>query len=226
MPIVQVNMGRVQNWDTHSGNFKTLKDDCCRRLDRGVSALLDDLARRRACSTRRWWSSPASSAGRPGSAPSTGNANAHDGRDHWAACFSVAFAGAGVRGGQMIGQSDKIGAYPASRPYSPGDFAATIYERSGSTPRPSFTTARPAPDPALYPARTNRARCSRCDHLRSAPELPPWRCLGSRHEVCRDVVVVRELTDYSRPLVVAARQSPFTGDSGTACGGCGSPPAP
>ncbi len=38
---------------------------------------------------------------------STGNANTRDGRDHWAAVFSAVFAGAGVRGGQTIGQSDK-----------------------------------------------------------------------------------------------------------------------
>ena len=37
-------MGRVQNWDTHSGNFKRLKDRLLPPTDRGVSALLDDLA--------------------------------------------------------------------------------------------------------------------------------------------------------------------------------------
>ena len=61
---------------------------------------------------------------------STGNANSRDGRDHWARVFSAVFAGAGVRGGQTIGQSDRMGAYPASRPYTPGDLAATIYRRS------------------------------------------------------------------------------------------------
>ena len=43
VPIVQANMGRVQNWDTHSGNFKRLKDELLPPLDQGVSALLDDL---------------------------------------------------------------------------------------------------------------------------------------------------------------------------------------
>ena len=65
---------------------------------------------------------------------STGNANTKDGRDHWAACFSTVLAGAGVRGGQAIGQSDKNGAYPASRPYTPADLAATIYESLGIDP--------------------------------------------------------------------------------------------
>jgi hypothetical protein len=39
-----------------------------------------------------------------------------------------------VRGGRTIGQSDKIGAYPASRPYSPADLAATIYQALGLDP--------------------------------------------------------------------------------------------
>ena len=46
MPIVQVNMGRVQTWDTHSANFKSLKDRLLPPTDRGVAALIDDLAAR------------------------------------------------------------------------------------------------------------------------------------------------------------------------------------
>jgi Protein of unknown function (DUF1501) len=45
----------------------------------------------------------------------------------WAAVFSAVLAGGGVQGGQTIGRSDKIGAYPASGPYAPADLAATIY---------------------------------------------------------------------------------------------------
>ena len=46
VPIVQVNMGRVQTWDTHSANFKSLKDRLLPPTDRGVAALIDDLAAR------------------------------------------------------------------------------------------------------------------------------------------------------------------------------------
>ena len=133
VPIVQANMGRVQNWDTHSGNFKRLKGELLPPLDRGVSALLDDLA-----STGRLDETLVIVTGEFGRTPrigtSTGNVNGPDGRDHWSKCFSVAFAGGGVRGGQMIGQSDRIGAYPASRPYGPGDFATTIYKALGISP--------------------------------------------------------------------------------------------
>ena len=56
------------------------------------------------------------------------------GRDHWAPCFFGLFAGAGVRGGQVIGRSDKIGAYPATTPYSPDDVGATVYHVLGVDP--------------------------------------------------------------------------------------------
>jgi hypothetical protein len=133
VPVVQVNLGRVQNWDTHQANFKSLKDRLLPPTDAGVSALLDDLDARGLLDetlvilTGEFGRTPRIGA-------STGNANSKDGRDHWAACFSTAFAGAGVRGGQLIGQSDKMGAYPASRPYTPADLAATIYESLGIDP--------------------------------------------------------------------------------------------
>ncbi len=133
VPVVQVNMGRVQTWDTHSANFKSLRERLLPPTDRGVAALLDDLQTRGMLDetlvvvTGEFGRTP-----RIGS--STGNANTRDGRDHWAAVFSAVFAGGGVRGGQTIGQSDRMGAYPASRPYTPGDLAATIYGALGIDP--------------------------------------------------------------------------------------------
>ena len=133
VPIVQANMGRVQTWDTHSANFKSLKGRLLPPLDQGVSALLDDLSLMGLLDETL-----VVIAGEFGRTPrigrSTGNVNTADGRDHWSACFSVAFAGAGVRGGQVIGHSDRLGAYPASRPYTPADFAATVYEALGLDP--------------------------------------------------------------------------------------------
>ncbi|MBD3672402.1 MAG: DUF1501 domain-containing protein [Planctomycetaceae bacterium] len=57
--------------------------------------------------------------------------NGNGGRDHWGMCGSLFFAGAGVKGGQVIGESDKEGAYPVTRGYSPADIAATIYHSLG-----------------------------------------------------------------------------------------------
>ena len=44
VPVVQANMGIVQNWDTHADNFGRLKNQLLPPLDRGVAALLDDLS--------------------------------------------------------------------------------------------------------------------------------------------------------------------------------------
>ena len=133
VPIVQANMGRVQNWDTHHGNFKRLKDDLLPPLDHGVSALLDDLAR-----TSKLDETLVVITGEFGRTPRVGAnkgvGNSADGRDHWGRAFSTVFAGAGVRGGQAIGQSDRLGADPASRPYSPADLAATVYQALGVDP--------------------------------------------------------------------------------------------
>lgn len=56
------------------------------------------------------------------------------GRDHWGPAGSIFFAGAGVVAGQVIGATDKQGAFPLTRGYSPGDVAATIYRALGIDP--------------------------------------------------------------------------------------------
>jgi hypothetical protein len=53
------------------------------------------------------------------------------GRDHWGAVQTVFFAGGGVRGGTVIGESDAIGGHPKSDPQTPENMAATIYEALG-----------------------------------------------------------------------------------------------
>src|SRR5439155_20908192 len=60
--------------------------------------------------------------------------NAKRGRDHWPFCFSVVLAGGGVQGGAVYGASDRIGAYPAENPVTPGNLAATIFWRFGIDP--------------------------------------------------------------------------------------------
>ncbi len=57
--------------------------------------------------------------------------NKAGGRDHWGPAGSIFFAGGGVKGGQVIGGTDKNGAYPTGVSYSPGDVAATLYAAVG-----------------------------------------------------------------------------------------------
>lgn len=60
--------------------------------------------------------------------------NSTGGRDHWPNCFSVAMAGGGVKGGQVIGESDALGEFVKDRPITPGDLSATIYALLGFDP--------------------------------------------------------------------------------------------
>jgi hypothetical protein len=123
--VVQANMGRVQNWDTHGDNFRRLKKELLPPLDRGVAALLDDLE-----ATGLLDETLVLLLGEFGRTPKV----VKTGRDHWAACFFALFAGAGVRGGQVIGKSDRVGAYPATAPYAPDDLGATVYHVLGVEP--------------------------------------------------------------------------------------------
>jgi hypothetical protein len=123
VPIVQANIGNVQNWDSHGAIFETLKGRLLPPLDQGVSALLDDLE-----STGLLDETLVMMLGEFGRTPKI---NKEKGRDHWGPCFFGLFAGAGVRGGQVIGKSDVTGAYPVTRAYSPNDVAATVYSLLG-----------------------------------------------------------------------------------------------
>jgi len=60
--------------------------------------------------------------------------NKDAGRDHWPDCYTAVVAGGGVNGGFVYGSSDKLGAYPATDPVSPGDLAATIFAAFGIDP--------------------------------------------------------------------------------------------
>jgi hypothetical protein len=139
VPIVQANMGHMNHWDTHTNNCDQLKNRLLPPLDQGVSAFLDDLE-----AFGLLDQTLVIMVGEFGRTPKIGQSSVNDpnqktGRDHWAGVFSAMFAGGGVRGGQMIGKSDKIGAYPASRGYYPSDLGATIYEALGVEPASEVT---------------------------------------------------------------------------------------
>jgi uncharacterized protein (DUF1501 family) len=71
--------------------------------------------------------------------------NSAAGRDHWSFCYSVIMAGAGVRGGQVHGSSDRNAAYPSSAPVGPGDILATIYHALGIDHRTHVTDQQGRP---------------------------------------------------------------------------------
>jgi uncharacterized protein (DUF1501 family) len=128
VPIIQCNMGIVQSWDTHVDNFGRLKNQLLPPLDRGLAALLDDLA-----ASGLLDETLIVAAGEFGRTPKISMLPGATipGRDHWAPVYSAVFAGAGVRGGQVIGRSDKQAAFPVTRSFRPEDIGATIYQALG-----------------------------------------------------------------------------------------------
>ena len=126
--LVQVNLGNNEAWDTHGNAFPHLKDNLFPPTDRAVSALLDDLHERGLLDQTL-----IVMAGEFGRTPklSTLGDYQSSGRDHWGASQTVFFAGGGVQGGNVIGSTDKIGAYPDSNPQRPENMAATIYRALG-----------------------------------------------------------------------------------------------
>jgi uncharacterized protein (DUF1501 family) len=114
-------------WDTHGNNFPSLKNRLMPPTDLGMSALLDDLeARGMLDETLVVW------IGEFGRNPKIDARSA--GREHWPRCYSAVLAGGGIRGGQVYGASDRVGAYPANLPTSPEDIAATMLHALGVAP--------------------------------------------------------------------------------------------
>lgn len=126
--FVTVNFG---GWDHHAkiwdGLGKRLPD-----FDRGFSALVEDLEVRGLLA-----STLVLAYGEFGRTPKI---NKDTGRDHWGPAASLLFAGAGVRGGLVLGQTDKQGAYVTRRPVAPADVACTVYEALGIDPRKQLLT--------------------------------------------------------------------------------------
>ena len=127
--LVQVNLGNNETWDLHGDLFHRLRDRLFPPTDRALCALMDDLQ-----SSGLLDSTLIVMAGEFGRTPKLSllsDSYPAAGRDHWGAVQSVFFAGGGIRGGTVIGSSDKIAAYPASNPQKPDDMAATIYHALG-----------------------------------------------------------------------------------------------
>jgi hypothetical protein len=132
VPFVQVNWSsHVEpiedagdgGWDTHDRNYPQLQDRHAWMLDQSLSTLLADLHERRLLEQ-----TIVLAVGEFGRTPKI---NEKAGRDHWEHCYSALVAGGGLRTGQVVGASDPLAQYPATRPLSPGDLAATLYHQLG-----------------------------------------------------------------------------------------------
>jgi hypothetical protein len=130
--LVQCNWQRSQSkdgfaWDTHWNNFSACKEDLLPPFDQAFSALMADLEQ-----TGQLEETLVVVAGEFGRSPKITLKNG--GREHWPDVYTVLFAGAGVKAGEIYGRSDKQGAYPLENATSPADFVATIYHLLGIDP--------------------------------------------------------------------------------------------
>lgn len=142
--LVTISWMRIQNggnvanvWDNH-GPFEGLTGTemlkayyCLPSLDKGLSALLEDLQSRGLLDETlvALW----------GEFGRTPKLNAAQGRDHWGPCQSAVLAGGGIRGGQVFGASDRDAAYPTANPVTPEDMLATVYSALGIDPEATLT---------------------------------------------------------------------------------------
>lgn len=133
VPFVTVNN---TGWDNHldlktyanrnPGDLRSASHALIPGLDKALSALIGDLSERGMLDETLVL--VMTDFGRTPKINSTG------GRDHWPNCFSVAMAGGGVKGGQVIGASDALGEFVQDRPITPGDLSSTIYTFLGIDP--------------------------------------------------------------------------------------------
>lgn len=118
--VVTLNFGR---WDFHSDNFKSLKQKYLPLWDQGLSALIEDLHERgldKDVSVVAW-----------GEFGRTPRINENAGRDHWPQVGGGLLAGGGMRTGQVIGSTDRLGAEPKDRPVHFGEVISTLYHNLG-----------------------------------------------------------------------------------------------
>ena len=116
----------LNGWDTHSNNFERVKE-LSQQLDRGCTSLLNDLRERGLLKDTL-----VVCQGEFGRTP---RINGQDGRDHWPASWAMMLAGAGIRGGQVIGETSDDGAEIKSKPTRTADLMATIFRGVGLDPR-------------------------------------------------------------------------------------------
>lgn len=134
VPFVQVNWSdHVEaeedsgdgGWDHHYRNFQIMQDRHAPWLDRGMSALLEDLRERGLLD-----STLVIAVGEFGREPKVNNKS---GREHWPHCYSALLAGGGVAGGRVLGTSDAKAAHPADTPLTPADLCTTVQHCVGLT---------------------------------------------------------------------------------------------
>jgi uncharacterized protein (DUF1501 family) len=124
---------RQGGYDTHAGNFRRLKEVLLPEFDRAFAGLLQDLDQRGLLETTL-----VIALGEFGRTP---RINRQAGRDHHASAWSIVLAGAGLRGGRVLGATDKTGGEVTDLPVSPADLVRSIHAILGADPVSANLTA-------------------------------------------------------------------------------------
>jgi hypothetical protein len=117
--VVSLSWG---SWDTHGQNFQSMRQQLP-ALDTGLSALIEDLDARGQLSETMVMMS--------GEFGRTPRINGGAGRDHWAPASFFFLAGGGLRTGQVIGSTNRLGERPQDRPVHVQQIFATVYKNLG-----------------------------------------------------------------------------------------------
>lgn len=128
------------SWDSHRASTD-LQKNLLPTADQALSALLEDLDQRGMLDETL-----VVCMGEMGRTP---RANKNWGRDHWSTLFPAVLAGAGIKRGAVVGETDRDAAYAVSTPYSPEDLAATIYESVGISSELRLNDAQGRPTPVV-----------------------------------------------------------------------------
>lgn len=125
-PVVDKSKPNGGGWDTHINHNESIKNWLLPVMDQTYTTLLEDLDQRGLLDeTLVCWVSEFGH---------TPKFNKRAGRDHWGRVFSIALAGAGIRGGVVHGQTDRMAAEPLSDAVRPRDYLATVFRCLGYEP--------------------------------------------------------------------------------------------
>jgi hypothetical protein len=129
VPFVEVDYG---GWDNHQNIFQTLQNDKLPVIDKGISALVEDLSQRGLLQdTAIIWM---------GEFSRTPRINGNTGRDHWARSWSVVVGGAGMKTGIAIGKTNDDGTSVETEPYTSQDVMASVCKALGISLETTFTS--------------------------------------------------------------------------------------
>lgn len=134
VPFVEVSLG---GWDNHQNIFPTLQNNKLPELDRGMSALMEDLAQREMLDDVAviWM----------GEFSRTPRINGNNGRDHWARSWSAVVGGAGMNSGIAVGKTNEDGTRVEGTSYSSEDLMATVCRSLGISLDTTFTSLNGRP---------------------------------------------------------------------------------